>query len=108
MFNVVVVGSFLREGKKVARARGMLAQPNFEKEPSGDVQRPPKSLPFPPTSREDLWHDGNLYDPHAVKALYTLRNIENSDPRRKHRIEMKFNTHNDTDERFTFFQKQDN
>ncbi|PRD32166.1 UNVERIFIED_CONTAM: hypothetical protein NCL1_21329 [Trichonephila clavipes] len=31
----------------------------------------------------------------------TLRNIENSDPRRKHRIEMKFNTHNDTDERFT-------
>ncbi|GFW89555.1 DUF5641 domain-containing protein [Trichonephila clavipes] len=31
----------------------------------------------------------------------TLKNIENSDPRRKHRIEMKFNTHNDTDEKFT-------
>ncbi|GFS73199.1 hypothetical protein TNCV_4571241 [Trichonephila clavipes] len=33
--------------------------------------------------------------------LNTLRNIENSDPRRKHRIEMKLDTHNDTDERFT-------
>ncbi|GFV92081.1 hypothetical protein TNCV_1895171 [Trichonephila clavipes] len=35
------------------------------------------------------------------KTDYTLRNIENSDPRRKPRIEMKFNTHKDTDERFT-------
>ncbi|GFS60324.1 uncharacterized protein TNCV_2827771 [Trichonephila clavipes] len=31
----------------------------------------------------------------------TPRNIENSDPRRKHRIEMKINTHNDKDERIT-------
>ncbi|GFT66715.1 uncharacterized protein TNCV_1961701 [Trichonephila clavipes] len=32
---------------------------------------------------------------------YSLRNIENCNPRGKHRIQMKFNTHNDTDERFT-------
>ncbi|GFV12235.1 transposable element Tcb1 transposase [Trichonephila clavipes] len=39
--------------------------------------------------------------PRRIRRKHTLRNIENSDPRRKHRIEMKFNTHNDTDERFT-------
>ncbi|GFW53731.1 uncharacterized protein TNCV_3938251 [Trichonephila clavipes] len=33
-------------------------------------QRPPTSLPLPPTSREDLRFDGYLEYPHATKALY--------------------------------------
>ena len=34
-------------------------------------------------------------------TYYTLRDIENSAPRRKHRIEMKFYTRINKDERFT-------
>ncbi|GFW69435.1 uncharacterized protein TNCV_487841 [Trichonephila clavipes] len=36
-------------------------------------QRPPTSLPLPPTSREDLRLDGHLEYPHATQALYIYK-----------------------------------
>ncbi|GFV48687.1 uncharacterized protein TNCV_293001 [Trichonephila clavipes] len=36
-------------------------------------QRPPTSLPFPPTSREDLGLDGYLEYLHIAKALYIYK-----------------------------------
>ncbi|GFV76170.1 uncharacterized protein TNCV_4672591 [Trichonephila clavipes] len=36
-------------------------------------QGPPTSLPFPPTSRENLKLDGYLEYPHATKALYIFK-----------------------------------
>ncbi|GFU91567.1 transposable element Tc3 transposase [Trichonephila clavipes] len=39
-------------------------------EHSGSGQRPPTSLPLPPTSREDLRLDGYLEYPYATQALH--------------------------------------
>ncbi|GFV18077.1 uncharacterized protein TNCV_168811 [Trichonephila clavipes] len=47
--------------------------PNLEGERSGGGQRPPTSLPFPPTTREDLRLDGYLETPPAAKALYIYK-----------------------------------
>ncbi|GFW36513.1 uncharacterized protein TNCV_1344741 [Trichonephila clavipes] len=44
-----------------------------EGEYPGGGQRPPISLPFPPTSREDLRLDGDLKYPHAATALYIYK-----------------------------------
>ncbi|GFT39882.1 uncharacterized protein TNCV_3286591 [Trichonephila clavipes] len=42
--------------------------PTFEGEHPGYGQEPPNSLPFPPTTREDLRLDGYLEYSHAAKA----------------------------------------
>ncbi|GFV47282.1 uncharacterized protein TNCV_4829381 [Trichonephila clavipes] len=39
----------------------------------GGDQMPPTSLPLPPTSREDMWLDGYLDNPHATQALYIYK-----------------------------------
>ncbi|GFV16108.1 hypothetical protein TNCV_3378721 [Trichonephila clavipes] len=49
--------------------------PNFEGEYPGDSQRPPRSLPVPPTSREDLRLDGCSEYFHAAKALYIYQHL---------------------------------
>ncbi|GFW81730.1 uncharacterized protein TNCV_2884041 [Trichonephila clavipes] len=57
--------------------------PNFEKEHPGGDQRPPTSLPLPPTLQEDLWLDGYLEYPPAAKALYIYKHpclLWNSNP----------------------------
>ncbi|GFT41205.1 hypothetical protein TNCV_3403621 [Trichonephila clavipes] len=48
-------------------------------------QRPPNSLPLPPTSRGDWWHDDYLEYPHAAQALYIYKHpclLRNSNPDR--------------------------
>ncbi|GFX57814.1 uncharacterized protein TNCV_943741 [Trichonephila clavipes] len=47
--------------------------PNLGGEHPGGGQRPPTSLPLPPTSRKDLRLDDYLKYPHAAKALYIYK-----------------------------------
>ncbi|GFV90415.1 hypothetical protein TNCV_49901 [Trichonephila clavipes] len=61
--------------------------PNLDGEHSGGGQRPPTSLPLPPTTREDLQLDGYLEYPHAVKALYIYKQpylLRDSNPLLRH------------------------
>ncbi|GFX06771.1 uncharacterized protein TNCV_3113591 [Trichonephila clavipes] len=41
----------------------------------GGGQRPPTTLPRPPTSREDLQLDGYLEYPNAAKELYIYKHL---------------------------------
>ncbi|GFS87378.1 uncharacterized protein TNCV_422491 [Trichonephila clavipes] len=57
--------------------------PNLEGENPGGGQGPPTSLPFPPTTREDLRLDGYLAGPYAAKALYIYKHpclLQDSNP----------------------------
>ncbi|GFW73609.1 uncharacterized protein TNCV_1540641 [Trichonephila clavipes] len=47
--------------------------PILRKNTLGGSQEPPTSLPLPPATREDLWLDGYLEYPHAMKALYIYK-----------------------------------
>ncbi|GFS58943.1 uncharacterized protein TNCV_68701 [Trichonephila clavipes] len=51
---------------------GLGSKPNLGRT-FGGGQRPPTSLPLPPTSREDLQLDGYSEYPNAAKALYMYK-----------------------------------
>ncbi|GFW63780.1 uncharacterized protein TNCV_3743881 [Trichonephila clavipes] len=49
------------------------AQPQLRGRTPWGSQVPPTSLPIPLTSREDLWLEGYLEEPHAAKALFIYK-----------------------------------